>query len=177
MPDEHDNEAHEDAVARAYTRLRKAGPQPIVIHEEEAAIWFEELQGRVNAALAEAAIARQETAAQSARIDRAVEIGQSTADRLSERIMGLTTRLETYITNADESGNAVLRRLERLEDAIRDLSAPKLAVPTRATNHSYKIQTLRSAADTLRSGRVVHSELVAIAGSLQNIASALATGQ
>lgn len=175
MPDEHDNEAHEDAVARAYTRLRKAGPQPIVIHEEEAAIWFEELQGRVNAALAEAAMARQEVSNQSARIDRAVEIGQSTADRLSERIMGLTTRLETYITNADETMTAEGARIDRLEDAIRDMPVPhpRLSVSNR---HVEKIKTLLAAANRLEAARCTQSEMVAIAGSIRAIAKDLDRG-
>lgn len=141
-----------------------------------------ELEKKANAALAEAAMARQEAAAQSARLDRAQESGQNSAVRLSERIAGVDRHVEML----RDAGNqhaldiATLRNtVDKLEAAVAQMPAPRLSVSNvqPRTTHSYQVQELREHASALRKGPHTPETYEMIASSLQNIASALARGQ
>lgn len=140
-----------------------------------------ELEPKLNAALAEAAMARQEAAAQSARLDRAQESGQNSAVRLSERIAGV----DRHVGLLRDAGNqhalaiATLRNtIDKLEDAVAQMPAPRLSVSNvqPRTTLIYKVQKLREHASALRKGPHTPETYEMIASSLQNIAAALARG-
>lgn len=99
MPDEHARKLTDPVPPTAYT------PEELVFR------WADQLEPKLNAALAEAAMARQETAAQSARIDQ-----------LQESTQKSDSRLHGYIGKVEQA----------LEDAISQMPAPKLAVPSPA---------------------------------------------
>lgn len=135
MPDE---SAQEREILRA--ALHSTEPELPSQHlrdrvETLAARIVYELEPKLNAALAEAAMARQETAAQSARIDRALEEGQRAADGLRSEINAANARAYTHAskmaTSLDESYeercDALSKRLDALEEHRSTMARDQVA--------------------------------------------------
>lgn len=110
-----------------------------------------ELTARVNSALAEAAMARQETAAQSARIDGVHEEIRAATGRAYEHASKMCSSLDKQLQRLEEgiAGQSAIR-MQSLEDGLNEvrqfilhLPAPKLAVPT-PTEESFELAILLS---------------------------------
>lgn len=146
MPDEHGK------IPDLRTAQPADPPPPTAFTLEAlAAKWVYEIQPKLNAAVAEAAMARQETAAQSARIDRLHEEIRAATGRAYEHASKMCSSLDKQLQRLEEgiAGQSAIR-MQSLEDGLNEvrqfilhLPAPKLAVPT-PTEERFELAILLS---------------------------------